>query len=127
MLVSDSVLITRIRCRIASTSTCDTASFAAAAATTTTTVEAKVLEFGDVGALDQFQSEDAIYGTELVTSESVDGDSVLKHLRNHQDAILCCSLKEGQPKPWNQARGNEKGLGELLIDMNICNILEMIW
>ncbi|XP_022969629.1 homeobox-leucine zipper protein REVOLUTA-like [Cucurbita maxima] len=37
-------------------------------------------------------------GTELVLSDSVDGgDSVLKHLWNHQDAILCCSLKSLPP------------------------------
>ncbi|XP_038894236.1 homeobox-leucine zipper protein REVOLUTA-like isoform X2 [Benincasa hispida] len=36
-------------------------------------------------------------GTELVPSDSVDGDSVLKHLWNHQDAILCCSLKSLPP------------------------------
>lgn len=32
-------------------------------------------------------------GTELIRSECVGGDSVLKSLWQHQDAILCCSLK----------------------------------
>ncbi|KAJ0020398.1 hypothetical protein Pint_32160 [Pistacia integerrima] len=32
-------------------------------------------------------------GAELFRSDSVVGDSVLKHLWHHQDAILCCSLK----------------------------------
>ncbi|XP_044467875.1 homeobox-leucine zipper protein REVOLUTA [Mangifera indica] len=32
-------------------------------------------------------------GTELFRSDSVVGDSLLKHLWHHQDAILCCSLK----------------------------------
>nr|XP_043632329.1 homeobox-leucine zipper protein REVOLUTA [Erigeron canadensis]XP_043632330.1 homeobox-leucine zipper protein REVOLUTA [Erigeron canadensis] len=32
-------------------------------------------------------------GTELLTSGSVVGDSLLKDLWHHQDAILCCSLK----------------------------------
>ncbi|KAJ0657305.1 putative transcription factor & lipid binding HD-SAD family [Helianthus debilis subsp. tardiflorus] len=32
-------------------------------------------------------------GTELLTSGSVVGDSLLKDLWQHQDAILCCSLK----------------------------------
>lgn len=32
-------------------------------------------------------------GTELLRSDSVVGDSVLKQLWHHQDAILCCSLK----------------------------------
>ncbi|KAK9279371.1 hypothetical protein L1049_013050 [Liquidambar formosana] len=32
-------------------------------------------------------------GTDLLRSESVGGESVLKHLWHHQDAILCCSLK----------------------------------
>ncbi|KAA8544052.1 hypothetical protein F0562_021771 [Nyssa sinensis] len=32
-------------------------------------------------------------GTELLQSDSAGGDSVLKHLWHHQDAILCCSLK----------------------------------
>ncbi|XP_057781805.1 homeobox-leucine zipper protein REVOLUTA-like [Salvia miltiorrhiza] len=32
-------------------------------------------------------------GTELLRSDSVGGDSVLKTLWHHQDAILCCSLK----------------------------------
>lgn len=32
-------------------------------------------------------------GTELIKSDSLEGDSLLKNLWNHQDAILCCSLK----------------------------------
>nr|AAX19051.1 class III HD-Zip protein 2 [Populus trichocarpa] len=32
-------------------------------------------------------------GAELLRSDSVGGDSVLKHLWHHPDAILCCSLK----------------------------------
>ncbi|XP_061376708.1 homeobox-leucine zipper protein REVOLUTA-like isoform X3 [Gastrolobium bilobum] len=32
-------------------------------------------------------------GTELLRSDSLVGDLVLKHLWHHQDAILCCSLK----------------------------------
>lgn len=32
-------------------------------------------------------------GSELLRGESVDGESVLKNLWHHQDAILCCSLK----------------------------------
>lgn len=32
-------------------------------------------------------------GSELVSSDSLGGDTVLKHLWHHQDAILCCSLK----------------------------------
>ncbi|OMO91491.1 hypothetical protein COLO4_18326 [Corchorus olitorius] len=32
-------------------------------------------------------------GAELLRSESLGGDSVLKNLWQHQDAILCCSLK----------------------------------
>ncbi|XP_057740151.1 homeobox-leucine zipper protein REVOLUTA-like [Arachis stenosperma] len=32
-------------------------------------------------------------GTELLRSNSLIGESVLKHLWHHQDAILCCSLK----------------------------------
>lgn len=32
-------------------------------------------------------------GSELVSSDSLGDDSVLKHLWHHQDAILCCSLK----------------------------------
>ncbi|KAK8601489.1 hypothetical protein V6N13_058814 [Hibiscus sabdariffa] len=32
-------------------------------------------------------------GAELLRSESVGGDSILKELWQHQDAILCCSLK----------------------------------
>lgn len=32
-------------------------------------------------------------GTELLTSDSMGGDSILKHLWHHPDAILCCSLK----------------------------------
>ncbi|PSR86593.1 Homeobox-leucine zipper protein like [Actinidia chinensis var. chinensis] len=32
-------------------------------------------------------------GTELLRSDSVGGDIVLKHLWHHPDAILCCSLK----------------------------------
>ncbi|GMY10334.1 homeobox-leucine zipper protein REVOLUTA [Fagus crenata] len=32
-------------------------------------------------------------GAELLRADSLGGDSVLKHLWNHQDAILCCSLK----------------------------------
>lgn len=32
-------------------------------------------------------------GADLLRSDSLGGDSVLKHLWNHQDAILCCSLK----------------------------------
>ncbi|KAF5470700.1 hypothetical protein F2P56_011197 [Juglans regia] len=32
-------------------------------------------------------------GTELLGSDSLGGDSVLKHLWDHQDAIMCCSLK----------------------------------
>lgn len=32
-------------------------------------------------------------GAELLRSDSVGGDSVLKNLWHHQDAILCCSLK----------------------------------
>ncbi|KAE8038839.1 hypothetical protein FH972_011311 [Carpinus fangiana] len=32
-------------------------------------------------------------GAELLRSDSLGGDSVLKHLWSHQDAILCCSLK----------------------------------
>ncbi|KAH7839022.1 hypothetical protein Vadar_033878 [Vaccinium darrowii] len=32
-------------------------------------------------------------GTELLRYGSVDGESVLKHLWHHPDAILCCSLK----------------------------------
>ncbi|XWS71825.1 hypothetical protein CRYUN_Cryun03dG0171200 [Craigia yunnanensis] len=32
-------------------------------------------------------------GAELLKSESLGGDSVLKNLWQHQDAILCCSLK----------------------------------
>lgn len=32
-------------------------------------------------------------GTELLRSDSAGGDSVLKHLWHHPDAILCCSLK----------------------------------
>lgn len=32
-------------------------------------------------------------GAELLRSESVGGDSLLKNLWHHQDAILCCSLK----------------------------------
>ncbi|KAK8683591.1 hypothetical protein V6N13_039647 [Hibiscus sabdariffa] len=32
-------------------------------------------------------------GAELLRSESVGGDSILKDLWQHQDAILCCSLK----------------------------------
>ncbi|MBA0728824.1 hypothetical protein Golax_001691, partial [Gossypium laxum] len=34
-------------------------------------------------------------GEELLKSESLGGDSVLKNLWQHQDAILCCSLKAG--------------------------------
>ncbi|XP_041992307.1 homeobox-leucine zipper protein REVOLUTA-like isoform X1 [Salvia splendens] len=36
-------------------------------------------------------------GTELLRSDSIGGDSVLKTLWHHQDAILCCSLKQAQP------------------------------
>ncbi|XP_020961162.1 homeobox-leucine zipper protein REVOLUTA-like [Arachis ipaensis] len=32
-------------------------------------------------------------GAELLRSDSLIGESVLKHLWHHQDAILCCSLK----------------------------------
>ncbi|CAL5426527.1 unnamed protein product [Camellia sinensis] len=32
-------------------------------------------------------------GTELLRSDSVGGESLLKHLWHHPDAILCCSLK----------------------------------
>ncbi|KAL6199930.1 hypothetical protein ACLB2K_029712 [Fragaria x ananassa] len=32
-------------------------------------------------------------GAELLQPDSVGGDSMLKHLWHHQDAILCCSLK----------------------------------
>ncbi|XP_052197438.1 homeobox-leucine zipper protein REVOLUTA isoform X1 [Diospyros lotus] len=32
-------------------------------------------------------------GTELLRSDSLAGDSILKHLWHHPDAILCCSLK----------------------------------
>lgn len=32
-------------------------------------------------------------GSELVRSDSLGGESVLKNLWHHQDAILCCSLK----------------------------------
>lgn len=32
-------------------------------------------------------------GAELLRGESLDGESVLKNLWHHQDAILCCSLK----------------------------------
>ncbi|XP_038990577.1 homeobox-leucine zipper protein REVOLUTA-like isoform X2 [Hibiscus syriacus] len=32
-------------------------------------------------------------GTELLRSESLGGDSILKNLWEHQDAILCCSMK----------------------------------
>ncbi|KAI5666268.1 hypothetical protein M9H77_16121 [Catharanthus roseus] len=32
-------------------------------------------------------------GAELLRADSVDGESVLKNLWHHQDAILCCSLK----------------------------------
>ncbi|KAE8677077.1 Homeobox-leucine zipper protein REVOLUTA [Hibiscus syriacus] len=34
-----------------------------------------------------------IGGAELLRSESLGGDSILKNLWQHQDAILCCSLK----------------------------------
>ncbi|KAJ4843176.1 hypothetical protein Tsubulata_044835 [Turnera subulata] len=42
-----------------------------------------------------FVPEKCIYhlGAELLRSDSLAGDSVLKHLWHHQDAILCCSLK----------------------------------
>lgn len=33
------------------------------------------------------------FATELLRSESLTGDLVLKHLWHHPDAILCCSLK----------------------------------
>ncbi|KAL0537758.1 hypothetical protein IC582_026743 [Cucumis melo] len=36
-------------------------------------------------------------GTELIKSDSLEGDSLLKNLWNHQDAILCCSLKQSLP------------------------------
>ncbi|KAI4322268.1 hypothetical protein L6164_021979 [Bauhinia variegata] len=39
------------------------------------------------------QSYSYYLGAELLRSESQIGDSVLKHLWQHQDAILCCSLK----------------------------------
>ncbi|PQQ01735.1 homeobox-leucine zipper protein REVOLUTA [Prunus yedoensis var. nudiflora] len=32
-------------------------------------------------------------GAELLRPDSLGGDSMLKHLWHHQDAILCCSLK----------------------------------
>lgn len=40
-----------------------------------------------------FQSYSYYMGSELVSSDSLGDDSVLKHLWHHQDAILCCSLK----------------------------------
>ena len=36
-------------------------------------------------------------GTELLRSDSVGDDILLKHLWHHPDAILCCSLKVGDP------------------------------
>ncbi|OWM84197.1 hypothetical protein CDL15_Pgr028189 [Punica granatum] len=39
------------------------------------------------------QSYNYHLGTELLGSDSLGGDSVLKNLWNHQDAILCCTLK----------------------------------
>ncbi|OAY38016.1 homeobox-leucine zipper protein REVOLUTA isoform X1 [Manihot esculenta] len=39
------------------------------------------------------QSYSYYLGAELLRSDSLGGDSVLKHLWHHQDAILCCSLK----------------------------------
>ncbi|KAF2300603.1 hypothetical protein GH714_014417 [Hevea brasiliensis] len=39
------------------------------------------------------QSYKYYLGAELLSSDSLGGDSVLKHLWHHQDAILCCSLK----------------------------------
>ncbi|XP_038726167.1 homeobox-leucine zipper protein REVOLUTA-like isoform X2 [Tripterygium wilfordii] len=39
------------------------------------------------------QSYSYYLGAELLRSGSPGGDSVLKHLWHHQDAILCCSLK----------------------------------
>ncbi|KAJ6937631.1 hypothetical protein NC652_012061 [Populus alba x Populus x berolinensis] len=39
------------------------------------------------------QSHSYHLGAELLRSDSVGGDSVLKHLWHHPDAILCCSLK----------------------------------
>ncbi|RYR03437.1 hypothetical protein Ahy_B06g082386 [Arachis hypogaea] len=41
-----------------------------------------------------FSSNNSYYlGAELLRSDSLIGESVLKHLWHHQDAILCCSLK----------------------------------
>ncbi|KDP44046.1 hypothetical protein JCGZ_05513 [Jatropha curcas] len=39
------------------------------------------------------QSYSFYLGADLLRSDSLGGDSVLKHLWQHQDAILCCSLK----------------------------------
>ncbi|KAJ7981003.1 Homeobox-leucine zipper protein like [Quillaja saponaria] len=39
------------------------------------------------------QSYSYYLGAELLTSDALGGDSVLKHLWHHPDAILCCSLK----------------------------------
>ncbi|KAL5764059.1 hypothetical protein ACOSP7_016404 [Xanthoceras sorbifolium] len=39
------------------------------------------------------QSYSYYVGSELLRSDFLGGDSVLKHLWHHQDAILCCSLK----------------------------------
>ncbi|XVF46339.1 hypothetical protein PTKIN_Ptkin03bG0019200 [Pterospermum kingtungense] len=41
------------------------------------------------------QSYSLHLGADLLKSESLVGDSVLKNLWQHQDAILCCSLKAG--------------------------------
>ncbi|XP_062082088.1 homeobox-leucine zipper protein REVOLUTA [Humulus lupulus] len=39
------------------------------------------------------QSYSYYMGSELVRSDNLGGDSILKNLWHHQDAILCCSLK----------------------------------
>ncbi|CAA2973088.1 homeobox-leucine zipper REVOLUTA [Olea europaea subsp. europaea] len=36
-------------------------------------------------------------GTELVRADAIEGESILKTLWHHQDAILCCSLKQALP------------------------------